>query len=125
MKTGDWFWHELMTDDAEKAKAFYGGLLGWTAQPWENGAMPYTIWKHGDGDHGGMMAMQGPQFAGVKPQWMIYVAVADVDAAAAKVPGLGGTVHVPPTDIPQIGRFAIVVDPSGATLGLITPQMPA
>jgi predicted enzyme related to lactoylglutathione lyase len=123
MKTGDWFWHELMTDDVEKAKAFYGGLLGWQSKDWE-GSMPYTVWRHGDSDHGGMMAMQGPQFEGAKPQWMIYVAVEDVDAAAAKVPELGGTVQVPPMDIPEVGRFAIVVDPSGAALGLITPQMP-
>jgi predicted enzyme related to lactoylglutathione lyase len=54
------------------------------------------------------------------PHWMTYIAVDDVDQSAAKVWELGGKVCVPPTDIPNTGRFCVVNDPSGATFSLIT-----
>src|SRR5207244_3293486 len=56
--------------------------------------------------------------------WMRYVAVNDVDAAAAKVKSTGGQVHVPPTDIPNIGRFSVITDPGGATLSLFKSANP-
>ena len=54
------------------------------------------------------------------PHWMSYVAVNDVDAVAARIAELGGAVCVPPTDIPTVGRFSVINDPSGATLSIIT-----
>ena len=65
-----------------------------------------------------------PRKMGTPPSWIGYVAVGDVDAAAAKVTASGGTVHVPPTDIPNIGRFSIVADPYGASLGLFKSANP-
>ena len=88
----------------------------------------YTLWKAGDKGAGGMMQMIGPQFEGVPPHWMSYVAVDDVDAAAAKAAELGGEIKVPPMDIPGIGRFAVFADPQGAHLslfkGLPKPECP-
>jgi hypothetical protein len=63
------------------------------------------------------MPMTGPEWRGVPPHWMVYVAVDDIDAAARKVVELGGKVCVPPTTIP-VGRFAVVNDPQGATFSL-------
>jgi predicted enzyme related to lactoylglutathione lyase len=62
----------------------------------------------------------GPEFGGAPTHWMAYVAVDDVDAAAHRVVELGGSVCVPPTDIPTVGRFCVINDPTGGTLSLIT-----
>jgi predicted enzyme related to lactoylglutathione lyase len=61
----------------------------------------------------------GPEFGGAPSHWMAYVAVDDVDAKARRVEELGGKVCVPPTDIPNTGRFCVITDPTGATLSLI------
>jgi|SRR5580704_14665 predicted enzyme related to lactoylglutathione lyase len=58
----------------------------------------------------------------MKPPWAAYIEVADCDSAAAKLQRLGGKVHMPPTDIPNIGRFAAVADPQGASFNLFKPQ---
>ncbi len=62
----------------------------------------------------------GPEFGDTPSHWMPYVAVEDVDGAARRVWELGGKVCVPPTDIPGVGRFCLINDPTGATLSLIT-----
>lgn len=116
-------WHELMTGDVEKAKAFYGALLGWKTSDMSIGEHgSYTIFHEQDGDPGicGMMGMEGPEWEGIPPHWMMYIMVDDVDAHAAKITELGGNVCVPPTDIPNIGRFAVVQDPTGATFSIFT-----
>jgi predicted enzyme related to lactoylglutathione lyase len=59
------------------------------------------------------------------PHWMPYFQVEDCDAAAANAAKLGGTVCVPPTDIPSIGRFAVLQDPTGATFSVIKMEQPA
>jgi predicted enzyme related to lactoylglutathione lyase len=118
--TGMFCWNELMTRDTEGAAKFYSELIGWKPTP---GAMPgldYTLMKVGDKDAGGMMAMPAEVSDQVPAHWMSYVTVEDVDAAAAKVAGLGGTLLVNPQDIPGVGRFCVVQDPGGATLSLIT-----
>ena len=68
---------------------------------------------------GGMFKMSGEQFKGVPPHLMGYITVVDVNAAAKKVPSLGGKVHVPPTDIPSVGRFCMITDPTGAHVSLM------
>ena len=63
-----------------------------------------------------------PDAGGMPPFWMIYFAVEDADAAAAKVEALGGKVHRAPADIPGTGRFAVVGDPQGAGFGILQPE---
>jgi predicted enzyme related to lactoylglutathione lyase len=62
----------------------------------------------------------GPEFGGAPSHWMPYVAVNDVDASVKRVEELGGKVCVPPSDIPNVGRFSVITDPTGATISLIT-----
>ena len=116
---GVFSWNELTTGDLEGAKAFYGALLGWTFQEVQVGDMTYTIIKMADKEVGGMMATP-PEAEGMPPMWGAYVTVDDVDARVAQVEELGGKVCVPPQDIPDMGRFAVINDPQGAMLGLIT-----
>jgi predicted enzyme related to lactoylglutathione lyase len=116
---GTFCWNELMTSDAEASKKFLTTLFGWTTETMELGPdTTYTMFKKGEQYVAGMMPMVGEQWKGVPPHWMGYVAVEDVDAMAKRVTDLGGTVCVPPTDVPNVGRFAVINDPSGATFSL-------
>lgn len=115
---GAFSWNELMTTDVEAAKSFYGELLGWTMQDLKMN-MPYTMVKAGDNEVGGIMKIP-PDAAGMPPQWGAYVTVDDVDAMSQRVGEIGGKLIMPPTDIPDVGRFCVIQDPQGATLALIT-----
>jgi hypothetical protein len=113
---GKFVWFELMTNDVEKAKAFYTELLGWKIEGVDMGSFTYHMAKNGDRGIGGMMALQEKDK--MPSSWMSYVSVPDVDAYAKKVTAAGGNVVVPPQDIPKVGRFAVVVDPQGAAFSL-------
>ena len=113
-------WAELATRDTAKAKAFYGEVFGWGANDSPMGASTYTEWTLSGSSVAGMMLMEGDMWPPELPaHWMVYFAVADTDASAARVRELGGTVIVPPTDIPP-GRFAVCADPQGATFSILT-----
>jgi len=114
-------WVELATTDDEAARAFYAATVGWKADIKSSGPMPYTEWIASDGSvTAGMLKMTGDQWKGVPPHWVTYFAASDCDASAAKAAKNGGTVKVPPTDIPQVGRFSVIADPSGAFFSIIT-----
>ena len=125
---GSFCWNELSTTDDAAAIKFYTQLLGWeikrseaTASCEEAGAPPvaYNEIVVG-GSHVGGIYKMGTEFGQAPSHWMAYVAVDDVDAKAARVTELGGEVCVPPTDIPNTGRFCVINDPTGATISLIT-----
>jgi hypothetical protein len=113
-------WTELATKDLETAKKFYTELLGWEVKESNvTDAMQYTEYYANGRPYGGMYQM-GPEFGEAPSHWMSYVAVDDVDATASRVTELGGNICVPPTDIPNVGRFCVINDPTGATISLIT-----
>jgi len=117
---GTFCWNELSTNNLEAAKQFYTELLGWTLHQSAAASMPYIEIEAG-GRHIGGMYQQSPETGGsMPPHWMAYVAVDDVDGVAARVESLGGKVCVPPMDIPNVGRFAVINDPAGATFSIIT-----
>jgi predicted enzyme related to lactoylglutathione lyase len=116
---GAFSWNELMTSDVQGAKAFYGELLGWGMQDFKAGDMGYTMVKLGDREIAGIMAIPD-EAAGMPPRWGAYVTVADVDALLPRVEQLGGKVIVAPHDIPDVGRFAVIQDPQGAKLSIIS-----
>jgi hypothetical protein len=116
---GDWLWHELHTPDPKKATGFYGKLLGWkTREMRMDGGHPYTLIVQNGKDSGGITNFMAP---GEKPHWLVYVVVDNVDAAADQVPKLGGKVLSPPMDVPGVGRFTVVADPTGGAIALMTP----
>lgn len=118
-QVGAFSWNELMTTDVKAAKAFYGELLGWRMQDMNSAGMDYTMAKLGDKEIAGMMAIPD-KAAGMPPTWGGYVTVTDVDQMLTRVEKLGGKICVPAQDIPDIGRFAVIRDPQGAMLSLIT-----
>ena len=113
-------WPELATSDPAGAAGFYTRLFGWKTRP-ETGVAdaPYTEWLNGGASMGGLLPMKGDRWRGVPPHWMIYITVADCDERATRAGQLGGKVCVPPTDIPNVGRFSVIADPQGAAFSLI------
>lgn len=117
---GTFCWNELMTRDTDAAGKFYSELVGWKIVDSGMPGMAYSMLKAGDKDAGGMMAMPAEVPAEVPSHWVSYITVDDVDAATAKVAELGGTVLNGPMDIPTVGRFVTIQDPTGAVVALIT-----
>ena len=118
-QAGEFSWNELMTTDVNGAKRFYGELFGWRMQDINPTGMDYTMVKLGDKEIAGIMAIPETG-AGMPPTWGGYVTVNNVDAILPRVEKLGGKVLLPPQDIPDVGRFAVIQDPQGAMLSLIT-----
>jgi uncharacterized protein len=108
---GRHIWYELLTTDRDAAAGFYGKVYGWTTASVPGSEPAYTIASAGSEGVAGIMLIPKPS---MKPGWLGYVGVDDVDASAAKVTHLGGSVLTPPEDIPGVGRFALVADPQGA-----------
>jgi predicted enzyme related to lactoylglutathione lyase len=118
---GAYAWSELAVRDIEGATAFYGAMLGWEGDTHPFGPTTYTEWHNPGGPPvAGMIRMNEHWPAEVPPHWMVYFAVADCDAAAARAVELGGAAPVPPTDIPR-GRFAVLNDPQGGHFSVIRP----
>ena len=110
---------ELSTQDVPKAKSFFSQLFGWKLTDMPMGGESYTLIDVGEGTGGGMMKHPMP---GAPAMWLAYVLVDDIDAATKKVKALGGTVMKEKTEVPDMGWLAIIVDPTGAMLGLWKPK---
>ena len=111
-------WNELGTTNPGAAGKFYSKLFGWSQKTMDMPGSVYTIFMADDKMRGGMFEIKGPM-EGMPPAWLTYFNVADCDATAKQVQAKGGKISVPPTDIPNMGRFAIASDPQGATFCFI------
>jgi predicted enzyme related to lactoylglutathione lyase len=111
-------WNELATTSVAQAGAFYSGLLGWAAEPQRMGTFTYTYFRKGERSCGGMMQIR-PEWGPVPPHWLVYFAVDDCDERASRAQQLGGRLRAPPSDVPEVGRFAVVQDPHGAVFAII------
>jgi len=109
---------ELNTTDVSKAKTFYGKLFDWTLDDVDMGNSTYTMIKVGEGTAGGIMKHPVP---GAPSSWLAYVLVDDIAAATKKAKSLGATVMKDVTEVMGAGSFSIIVDPTGAALGLWKP----
>jgi len=115
-------WTELATRDPEAAKTFYTSLFGWKEKTSTGGGMTYTEFSIGDTPFAGMMEMNAQMVSmNVPPNWLTYFQVADVDATSNKATDLGAKLAVPPLDIPNTGRFAVIQDPHGAVFAIYKP----
>ena len=107
---------ELSTTDPAKAKSFYSQLFDWKLEDTEMGPdMTYTMIQPGEGTGGGLMKQMMP---GAPSSWLAYVVVDDVKAATAKAKSLGAAVLKDVSEVPGMGWFSIITDPTGAALGL-------
>ncbi len=111
---GAFTWSELATSDLGQSKTFYAEVFGWG---W-GGTDEYAEAQVSGRTIGGVMPRPPDMPAEVPDSWLVYFATADVDADAKRATDLGATVIVPPTDIPNTGRFAVFLDPQGAAFAL-------
>jgi len=120
---GAFCWNELGTTNLDAAKNFYSELLGWKLKESGAAGMVYNEIHVNGGEKGigGIYQLSPECGAGddASSHWRAYISVDDVDAKAKQVAELGGKVCVQPTDIPNVGRFCVITDPTGATLSLI------
>lgn len=112
-------WNECQTTDAGAAEQFYCAVFGYAIDEMPMGeGEPYRVLKVGDKGVGGLMQI-GPQMGGVPPNWATTFNVADTDRSCFQAEELGASVLMPPTDLPEIGRFAVLRDPVGAVFAVI------
>jgi predicted enzyme related to lactoylglutathione lyase len=115
VETGRFVWHDLLTTDVNAAKRFYGDLFGWRFEDTKRGDRPYVIARLASGPVAGLVDVSGIADAG--PQWLSFMAVANIDKTIAAAQADGAKVLVQPRDLP-LARAAVVADPQGAPLGL-------
>lgn len=123
--TGAFQWFELVTTDVKSAAGFYNKVLGWeiteVTMPYGN----YTLAMVGEEAVAGFTdaaTFQDYWPTELLPRWVGYIAVADVDAVVDAVEAAGGRVIKPCIDVPDVGRIAVIEDPAGADVGVMTPD---
>jgi predicted enzyme related to lactoylglutathione lyase len=122
---GSFIWYELITPDPDGAKAFYDTVVGWDIEAQPSGEMDYRMIGSADGLAGGVMRLTDEmQSHGARPAWLGYVGVDDVDTQVAAIEQAGGKTLMPPFDIPDVGRIALVADPQGAPFYVMKPTPP-
>ncbi len=120
---GTFCWTEIASNDADKCTAFYNAVFGWEFKSGDssNSGMDYREFTSGgDNPVGGLYQINPDWFGGSPPppHFMTYVAVDDVDENANLAVELGGTIVRGPMDIPNVGRMAIIQDPTGAKIAI-------
>ncbi len=117
---GAFSWFELMTSDVEAAKSFYSEIFGWQYEKFSSApGMDYQVIKVNGEEVAGMMKIP-EESEGHPPAWGTYITVDNVDETVKQVESLGGKILMPPTDIPEVGRFSVIIDPQGAIISIIT-----
>jgi predicted enzyme related to lactoylglutathione lyase len=116
---GRFFWNELHTTDTAKALAFYAKVVGFSSRAIDGPDGTYHVLERNGVGRGGATDQMAP---GTAPHWLPYVFVDDPDRTIAKARKLGATIHFGPEDIPGVGRFGVLQDPTGAVLAVMKPR---
>lgn len=113
---GSFIWYELMTSDADGAKAFYDSVVGWNVGSEAEFPNGYRMIGRYDGKNaGGVLPLtEEMKSHGARPVWLGYIGVDDVDATVSAIEADGGKAMMPAWDIPGVGRVAMVTDPAGS-----------
>jgi len=121
---GTFCWPELSTTDSAGAKEFYKSIFGWDLHDDEVGPGQVYTMASKSGKNVGAMYQQSPdqKAQGVPSHWLSYVSVDDVDKSLEKVQSLGGAAIMGPMDIMDIGRMAVLSDPTGAAFAMWQPK---
>jgi predicted enzyme related to lactoylglutathione lyase len=123
---GSFIWYELITPDPDASKRFYDAVVGWDIEPQPTGDMDYRMIRRSDGGYSGGVLRLSDEMAshGARPVWLGYIGVDDVDASIAATEQSGGKALMPATDMPGVGRIAMVADAQGAPFYLMKPSPP-
>ena len=118
---GKFVWFELVSSEPKKAQAFYGEVLGWKVQPFPMGPFTYEMILAGDTLDTMIGGYATPRGNREPSRWIASVSVDDVDATIARARNHGAKIPMDAEDIPGIGRFGVLQDPTGATLAIMKP----
>jgi len=119
---GEFCWNELATPNLKAAKDFYGKMFGWEFSDHEMGNTTYTMIRKGNKDFGGIWSIPKEQQNQIPPHWMTYILVDDLDKALVKAQKHGAKVIKGATQAGEMGRFGIIVDPTGAHIAFWQPN---
>jgi predicted enzyme related to lactoylglutathione lyase len=120
---GKVIWNDLITEDIDAARQFYGGLFGWSFRDVERpGGRQYVVARLGDVYVAGLLAADRRDDGQNVSRWLPYVSVADVDDAVRRSATAGASVVASPRDV-ALGRVAAIIDPQGAVIGLATSRI--
>ncbi|HWG76386.1 MAG TPA: VOC family protein [Steroidobacteraceae bacterium] len=123
---GRFIWQELMTDDTAGAADFYAKVIGWQVQSPAHPNGDYSVFANARHPVGGVMSLpQHARDAGARPHWLPYIGADDVDGTVGRVEKLGGKVLRAASDVPDVGRYAVLADPQGAAFGVYHPLQSA
>lgn len=112
---GKFVWYELTSPDAPTARRFFADVFGWNARDGQIPGLDYSLISAAGVDIAGLMGQQ----EGMPAAWLGYICVDDIDAAFASAVKAGATPILPVNPIPGVGRFAILIDPTGAAVGFL------
>jgi uncharacterized protein len=118
---GRFVWYELLVRNPNAAPGFYSPVTGWGTMPWD-GPTPYTLWTVNGAPIGGIMQLPNESAA---PCWLAHISTPHVDDTVKQATDLGAKVMAPASDIPTVGRFAVLADPQGAAFAVFTPEKEA
>lgn len=126
---GSFIWYELMTPDPDAIAPFYSAVIGWTVSgkdPGQGGGMDYRVIGRADGKFAGgvLQLSEDMQRHGAKPTWLGYLSAPDVDRLVSAIVSEGGKLQMPATDLPNVGRIAMVTDPQGVPFYVMAPVAP-
>ncbi|MEM1161080.1 MAG: VOC family protein [Pseudomonadota bacterium] len=121
MSHGSIHWSELCCQNVDAAKAYYAQTCGWTMADMPMPTGTYTVCSLNDQPVAGIMDIAELDVPDMMPHWMTYLAVDDIDKVCADAPAGGATVMRAPFDVPGVGRIAMIKDPGGAVVGMMTP----
>jgi predicted enzyme related to lactoylglutathione lyase len=119
-KPGSFCWNELSTTDQNAAKEFYSSLFGWAVKDEPMGPGDFYTSFHIGGQEVGAACTLNPDLraAGVPPNWKLYIAVESADAVTERAAKAGGKLLAPAFDVMDIGRMAVIQDPTGAVFSV-------
>lgn len=133
-EVGTVWWSELVSTDPARSREFYAAVAGWTskivaandtARPPKPGETEYTVFSHESEEVAGVTTPETSGAEEIRPGWITYIQVANVDNAVMEALKKGGKVLKAPFDAASVGRLAIVADPDGVPVGLVTPTSTA
>ena len=119
---GRFHWNELLTNDVEAAKTFYGEIMGWTYDKMRGPEGIYYVAFKSNNPVCAIAPMPAAAAADMQAHWFSYIEVDQLDASISSAKTAGATVLRDPLDVPDVGRIAIVQDPTGAVVGWVTPD---
>ena len=131
---GTVWWSEVVSSNPAQSRAFYASVVGWTpkivaaedqSRAPNTGEAEYTLFIQDGNEVAGASQLDSKDPAAARPGWLTYIQVANVDAAVEQALKNGGRLLKGPYDATGMGRLAVISDPDGTPVGLVTPAAAA